>query len=69
MDHRLLDSCGIVVMINDIILSYLVNPKYNMNVFAEVTQRSFKAQGLDDQNSFIISFGIRSSLDRKYYDF
>ena len=54
---------------NDVIVSYLVNPAYNMNVFAEVTQRSFKAQGLADQNDFIFSFGIRCSLDRKYYDF
>ena len=67
--HYLLTGRKTTVMINDIIVSYLVNPKYNMNVFAEVTQRSFKAQGLDDQNNFIISFGIRSSLDRKYYDF
>ena len=67
--HYLLTGRKTTVMINNIVLSYLVNPRYNMNVFAEVTQRSFKAQGLDDQNSFIVSFGIRSSLDRKYYDF
>ena len=67
--HYLLTGRKTTVMINDVIVSYLVNPRYNMNVFAEVTQRSFKAQGLDDQNNFIVSFGIRSSLDRKYYDF
>ena len=67
--HYLLTGRKTTVMMNDVIVSYLVNPAYNMNVFAEVTHRSFKAQGLDDQNDFIFSFGIRCSLDRKYYDF
>ena len=67
--HYLLTGRKTTVMMNDVIVSYLVNPRYNMNIFADVTQRSFKAQGLDDQNNFIVSFGIRSSLDRKYYDF
>ena len=53
----------------DVIVSYLVNPAYNMNVFAEVTQRHFAAEGLDTQNDIIFSFGLRCSLDRKYYDF
>ena len=56
-------------MMNDVIVSYLVNPAYNMNVFAEMTHRHFAAEGLDTQNDFIFSFGIRTSLDRKYYDF
>lgn len=56
-------------MMNDVIVSYLVNPRYNMNVFVEATHRSFAAQSLDTQSDFIFSFGIRSSLDRKYYDF
>ena len=67
--HYLLTGRKTTVMMNDFILSYLVNPAYNMNVFTEVTHRSFKAQGSDDQNDFIFSFGIRCSLDRKYYDF
>ncbi len=67
--HFLLTGRKTTVMLNDVIVSYLVNPAYNMNVFAEVTHRSFKAQGLDDQSDFIFSFGIRTSLDRKYYDF
>ncbi len=67
--HYLVTGRKTTVMMNDVIVSYLVNPAYNMNVFAEVTQRSFKAQGLADQNDFIFSFGIRCSLDRKYYDF
>ncbi len=67
--HFLLTGRKTTVMINDVIVSYLVNPSYNMNVFAEVTHRSFKAEGLDNQSDFIVSFGIRTSLDRKYYDF
>ena len=67
--HYLLTGRKTTVMMNDFIVSYLVNPAYSMNIFAEVTHRSFKAQGLDNQNDFIFSFGIRTSLDRKYYDF
>ena len=65
--HYLLTGRKTTVMMNDVTVSYLVNPSYNLNVFAEVTQRSYEAQGLDDQNDFM--FGIRTSLDRKYYDF
>lgn len=67
--HYLLSGRKTTVMMNDLILSYLVNPAYNMNVFAEVTHRHFAAEGLETQNDFIFSFGIRTSLDRKYYDF
>ena len=67
--HYLLTGRKTTVMLNDFIVSYLVNPAYNMNVFAEVAHRNFEAQGLDTQSNFIFSFGIRTSLDRKYYDF
>jgi len=67
--HYLLTGRKTTLMMNDFIVSYLVNPAYSMNIFAEVTHRSLKAQGLDNQNDFIFSFGIRTSLDRKYYDF
>jgi hypothetical protein len=67
--HYLLTGRKTTVMMNNVIVSYLVNPKYNMNVFVEATHRNFAAQGLDTQSDFIFSFGIRSSLDRKYYDF
>jgi len=67
--HYLLTGRKTTVMVNDFVVSYLVNPAYNLNVFAEVAHRSFEAQGLDNQNDFIFSFGIRTSLDRKYYDF
>ncbi len=67
--HYLLTGRKTTVMMNDLIVSYLVNPAYNMNVFAEVTHRHFAAETLETQNDFIFSFGIRTSLDRKYYDF
>ena len=67
--HYLLTGRKTTVMVNDFVVSYLVNPAYNLNVFAEVAHRSFEAQGLDNQSDFIFSFGIRTSLDRKYYDF
>lgn len=67
--HYLLTGRKTTLMMNDVIVSYLVNPKYNMNIFVEATHRQFAAQGLDTQSDFIFSFGIRSTLDRKYYDF
>ena len=67
--HYLLTGRKTTIMMNDVIVSYLVNPAYNMNVFVEATHRNFEAQGLDSQSDFIISFGLRTSLDRKYYDF
>ena len=67
--HYLLTGRKTTVMMNDFIVSYLVNPAYNLNVFAEVMHRKFEPQGLDTQSDFIFSIGIRTSLDRKYYDF
>lgn len=67
--HYLLTGRKTTVMINDIIVSYLVNPAYNLNVFAELTHRNFEAQGLEARSNVIVSFGVRTSLDRKYYDF
>ena len=67
--HYLLTGRKTTVMMNDVIVSYLVNPAYNMNLFVEATHRHFAAEGLETQNDFIFSFGLRCSLDRKYYDF
>lgn len=67
--HFLLTGRKTTVMMNNFVVSYLINPAYNMNVFAEVAHRHFAAEGLDTKNDFIFSFGIRTSLDRKYYDF
>ena len=67
--HYLLTGRETTVMMNDVVVSYLVNPAYNMNIFAEVAHRHFTGEGLDTKNDFIFSFGIRTTLDRKYYDF
>jgi hypothetical protein len=67
--HFLLTGRKTTVMMNNFVVSYLINPAYNMNVFAEVAHRHFAAEGMKDQNDFIFSFGIRTTLDRKYYDF
>lgn len=67
--HYLLTGRKTTVMMNDFVVSYLINPAYNMNVFAEVAHRHFAAEGLPDDNTFIFSIGLRTSLDRKYYDF
>ena len=67
--HFLLTGRKTTVVMNDMILSYLVNPSYNMNVFVELSHRHFAAEGLDTRNTFMFSFGLRTSLDRKYYDF
>ena len=67
--HYLLTGRKTTVMMNDFVVSYLVNPAYNLNIFAEVAHRNFTAEGMKDKNDFIFSFGIRTTLDRKYYDF
>ena len=67
--HYLLTGRKTTVVMNDFIVSYLVNPAYNMNVFVEVTQRHFEAEKFLIQDNLIVSFGIRTTLDRKYYDF
>ena len=67
--HYLLTGRKTTVVMNDFIVSYLVNPAYNMNVFVEVTQRHFEAEKSFVRDNLIVSFGIRTTLDRKYYDF
>ena len=67
--HYMLTGELNTLMMNNFVVSWLVNPSYNLNVFAEVTHRNQKIEGLDNINDFIISFGIRTTLDRKYYDF
>lgn len=67
--HYFLTGRKTTLIMNDFTVSYLINPAYNMNAFVEVTQRHFEAQGLESQNNLIFSVGLRTSLDRKYYDF
>lgn len=67
--HYLLTGKKNTLMMNNFVASWLINPSYNLNVFAEITHRYQKIEGFDDINNFIISFGIRTTFDRKYYDF
>ncbi len=67
--HYLLTGELNTLMMNNFVVSWLANPSYNLNIFAEITHRNQQIEGLDNINNFIISFGIRTTLDRKYYDF
>lgn len=67
--HYMLTGELNTLMMNNLVVSWLVNPSYNLNVFAEITHRNQKIEGMNDVNNFIVSFGIRTTLDRKYYDF
>lgn len=67
--HYLLTGRKTTVALNDLIVSYLVNPAYSMNVFVELTHRYFNVQDEVATNNLIFSVGLRTSLDRKYYDF
>lgn len=67
--HYLLTGRKTTLIMNNLTISYLINPAYNLNVFVDLTQRRLAPEGLDRQDNFIFSFGLRTSLDRKYYDF
>lgn len=67
--HYMLTGEKNTLMMNNFVASWIVNPSYNLNVFAEITHRNQTIEGGDSYNDFIISFGIRTTLDRKYYDF
>jgi hypothetical protein len=56
------------VLMNDVVLSWLVNPTYNLNVFVELMQRRISTPDFTTNNT-IMSFGLRTSLERLYYDF
>lgn len=67
--HYLLTGQKNTLIMNDLTVSWLVNPSYNLNIFVEGTQRSRKIQDGGNEDAFIVSFGLRTSLDRHYYDF
>lgn len=53
---------------NDLVLSYLVNPTYNFNVFVEVMRRRLTTQTTENK-TMILNLGLRTSLENLYYDF
>lgn len=52
----------------DIRISYLLNPAYNLNIAAGVSLRTEKSS-IATNKSTLIYFGIRTSLQNLYYDF
>ena len=67
--HYLLTGELNTLLMNNLVVSWLVNPSYNLNVFADITHRNQNIESGNNLNDFIISFGIRTTLDNKYYDF
>lgn len=67
--HYLLTGEKNTLLMNNLVVSWLVNPSYNLNVFVDVAHRSQHVENMANTNDFIINFGIRTTLDRKYYDF
>ena len=49
-------------------LSYLINSSSNMNIFAELIQRSEK-NPFTERNNTLVYFGIKTALFNNYYDF
>lgn len=52
----------------DFCVSYLVNPMYNINIFAGATYRN-ERNIIKDQTDQFIYFGIRTSILNEYFDF
>ena len=67
--HYLLTGEKNTLVMNNFVVSWLVNPSYNLNIFADITHRNQNIEGGNNLNNFIINVGIRTTLDRKYYDF
>lgn len=56
------------VIYNDVTVSWLVNPAYNLNIALGYTNRSYTNDNGSTPTSFI-HFGLRTSLNRSYSDF
>jgi hypothetical protein len=56
------------VIYNDLRLSYLINPRTNLNISLGISNR-MESSSLADLNTSYIYFGIRTSLHNFYYDF
>jgi hypothetical protein len=52
----------------DMSVSWLINPAYNLNLFAGATFRSEQNVSMDNRYVYF-SFGLRTSLRNLYYDF
>lgn len=56
------------VVYNDLSVSYLLNPKYNMHFALGVSHRS-QVSDIVDKNQLMWYFGFRTALHNFYYDF
>jgi hypothetical protein len=52
----------------DISISYMINPLYNLNISAGITDRS-KTVGADVTHTTLLYFALRSSLDNMFFDY
>lgn len=52
----------------DLSISYLLNPLYNLNISAGLTNRNLSIGG-KQKNSTLIYFALRTSLDNMYFDY
>ncbi len=56
------------VIYNDLRVSYLINPRTNLNISLGISNR-MESSSIADINTSYIYFGIRTSLHNFYYDF
>ncbi len=55
------------VLLNDITFSWLINPAYNLNLYAGITQRRLSSEVKTDK-ALILRIGLRTSLENLYND-
>jgi len=67
-DNKVAQGLTTKLIYNNIELSYLINPSYNLNFVLGYTSRIAKTDfGTDNTNHIYI--GLRTSIDNLYYDF
>lgn len=66
--NKILQGVKTTLLINDLRISYVINPKTNFNVFLGFSDRIEKSDVVN-KNDLFIYFGIRTSLANLYYDF
>ncbi len=66
--NKVLQGVKTTLIYNDCKISYLINPKTNLNISLGVANR-IERSALGLRNDLFIYFGIRTSLTNLYYDF
>jgi len=66
--NKVLQGVKTTLMYKDFRVSYVVNPKTNMNVSLGITNRSLYVPG-NKNESYFVFVGLRTSLSNVYYDF